>query len=300
MEISGRRSPKSFFVRDARPNRLRESTWKTFISNPVALLGTSVVLLVILFSYVGPLLYATDQVHTNLAQVRLPPGGRFPLGTDDLGYNVLGRLMAGGRASIDVGIAAALLASGLGTIYGAISGFVGGAVDAMMMRVVDALIAVPALLLLLLLASMFTPTLFVMIMAIALISWVIPARLVRGETRALRSREFIEASVGAGAGMWRVIFRHIIPNVAGVVVVQATFQVADSILLLAALSFLGLGPPPPATNWGSMLNQGLNYAYANDWWLIYPAGIAIIITVVAFNLLGDALRDSLEVRLQRR
>jgi len=266
----------------------------------VALLGTSVVLLVVLFSYVGPLLYSTDQIHTNLDQIRLAPSGRFPLGTDDLGYDVLGRLMAGGRASIDVGIAAALLASAVGTLYGAISGFVGGAVDAMMMRVVDALIAVPALLLLLLLASMFTPTLFVMIMAIALISWVIPARLVRGETIALRSREFIEASVGAGAGMWRVIFKHVIPNVAGVVVVQATFQVADAILLLAALSFLGLGPPPPATNWGSMLNQGLNYAYANDWWLIYPAGIAIIITVVAFNLLGDALRDSLEVRLQRR
>lgn len=300
MEVSGRRSPRTFFARETRPKRLRESTWKTFISSPVALLGTSVVLLVILFSYVGPLLYPTDQIHTNLAQVRLSPSGKFPLGTDDLGYDVLGRLMAGGRASIDVGIAAALLASAVGTLYGAISGFVGGAVDAMMMRVVDALIAVPALLLLLLLASMFTPTLFVMILAIALISWVIPARLVRGETIALRSREFIEASVGAGAGMWRVIFKHVIPNVAGVVVVQATFQVADAILLLAALSFLGLGPPPPATNWGSMLNQGLNYAYANDWWLIYPAGIAIIITVVAFNLLGDALRDSLEVRLQRR
>jgi peptide/nickel transport system permease protein len=266
----------------------------------VAVLGTSIVLFVVLFSYLGPVLYPTDQVHTNLTQIRLPPSATFPLGTDDLGYNVLGRLMAGGRASISIGVAAALLASAMGTIYGAISGFLGGSVDSIMMRVVDALIAVPALLLLLLLASMFRPTPFVMIVAIAVISWVIPARLVRGETRALRSREFIEASIGAGAGMWRIIFKHILPNVIGVVVVQTTFQVADAILLLAALSFLGLGPPPPATNWGSMLNQGLNYAYANDWWLIYPAGIAIIVTVVAFNLLGDALRDSLDVRLQRR
>jgi peptide/nickel transport system permease protein len=299
MEI-GRRPPKAILSRQTRPKRLRESTWKTFTRNPVAVLGTSIVVFVVLFSYLGPVLYPTDQVHTNLTQIRLPPSAAFPLGTDDLGYNVLGRLMAGGRASISIAVAAALLASAMGTVYGAISGFVGGSVDSIMMRVVDALIAVPALLLLLLLASMFRPTPFVMIVAIAVISWVIPARLVRGETRALRSREFIEASIGAGAGMWRIIFKHVLPNVIGVVVVQTTFQVADAILLLAALSFLGLGPPPPATNWGSMLNQGLNYAYANDWWLIYPAGIAIIVTVVAFNLLGDALRDSLDVRLQRR
>lgn len=271
-----------------------------FAGNPVALLGVGVVIALLLFCFVGPLVYVTDQVHTNLVQVRLAPGSKFPLGTDDLGYNVLGRLMVGGRASIDVGIAAAVLASVVGTLYGAVAGFLGGAVDALMMRVVDALIAVPALLLLLLIASIFRPTLPVMILAIALISWVIPARLVRGEARALRSREFVEAAAGAGAGVWRIIFRHIIPNVAGVVVVQATFQVADAILLLAALSFLGLGPPPPATNWGSMLNQGLNYAYADDWWLIYPAGLAIVVTVVAFNLLGDALRDALDVRLQRR
>lgn len=299
VQIGGRWTIRSRFGRPA-PTRLRASTWRTFVASPVAVLGTSVVVFVVLFCFVGPLLYPTDQIHTNLLQIRVAPNTRFPLGTDDLGYNVLGRLMAGGRESLDVGLAAALLASVFGTLYGCVAGFVGGAVDALMMRVVDALIAVPALLLLLLLASIFRPTLAVMIVAIALISWVIPARLVRGEALALRSREFVEATVGAGAGVWRVIFRHIVPNVAGVVVVQATFQVADAILLLAALSFLGLGPPPPATNWGSMLNQGLNYAYANDWWLIYPAGIAIVITVVAFNLLGDALRDALEVRLQRR
>lgn len=299
VQIGSRWTIGNRFARPPRA-RLRASTWKTFVASPVAVLGASVVVFVVLFCFVGPLVYPTDQIHTNLLQIRVAPNGRFPLGTDDLGYNVLGRLMAGGRESIDVGLAAALLASVFGTLYGCVAGFLGGAVDALMMRVVDALIAVPALLLLLLLASIFRPTLAVMIVAIALISWVIPARLVRGEALALRSREFVEATVGAGAGVWRVIFRHIVPNVAGVVVVQATFQVADAILLLAALSFLGLGPPPPATNWGSMLNQGLNYAYANDWWLIYPAGIAIVVTVVAFNLLGDALRDALEVRLQRR
>ena len=301
MSVEERQPSRNPFARsDGRPKRLRSSTWKTFAGSPVAVVGATVVVAVLLFCFVGPLVYHTDQVHTNLAHVRVAPGREFPLGTDDLGYNVLGRLMVGGRESMDVGIAAALLASIVGTLFGAVAGFVGGAVDALMMRVVDALISVPALLLLLLIASIFRPTLTVMIVAIALVSWVVPARLVRGEARALRSREFVEAAVGEGAGIWRIIFRHIIPNVAGVVVVQTTFQVADAILLLAALSFLGLGPAPPATNWGGMLNAGLNYAYANDWWLIYPAGIAIVVTVVAFNLLGDALRDALDVRLQRR
>jgi peptide/nickel transport system permease protein len=277
----------------SRPGNLR-----AFLRHRLGLIGLAIVVAMILFSFLGPVLYPTDQVHTNLNQVLLRPGGRFPLGTDDLGYNVLGRLMVGGQSSLEVGVAAALLAACLGTIWGSVSGFVGGGVDAFMMRVVDTFLAIPALLLMLLLASVLTPTVPVLIFALSSVSWLVTARLVRGQAMALRNQEFIEAISGFGGRNYRIILRHIVPNVAGTVVVQATFEIANAILLLAALSFLGLGPPAPATNWGSMLNNGLTYAYNGDWWLIYPAGLAIVLTVVAFNFLGEALRDTLEVRLQ--
>jgi peptide/nickel transport system permease protein len=146
----------------------------------------------------------------------------------------------------------------------------------------------------------FTPTVPVLILVIALISWLTTARLVRGECLSLRVRDYVLAAVGSGAGNTRILVRHLVPNVMGTIVVLTTFAVADAVLLLAALSFLGLGVPPPAANWGGMLTNGLNYVYDGAWWLIYPAGTAIVLVVVAFNFVGDALRDAFEVRLQRR
>jgi peptide/nickel transport system permease protein len=152
----------------------------------------------------------------------------------------------------------------------------------------------------LILATIFTPTVPVLIIVIAMVSWLVTARLVRGETLSLRVRDYVLAAKAAGVrGRW-IIVRHIVPNVIGTIVVAATFSVADAILLLAALSYLGLGPPPPAANWGGMLSDGLNYVYDGYWWLVYPAGLAIVLTVVAFNFIGDALRDALEVRLRQR
>ncbi|MDA8117531.1 MAG: ABC transporter permease, partial [Actinomycetota bacterium] len=169
-----------------------------------------------------------------------------------------------------------------------------------MMRVVDAFLAIPTLLLLIYLASVFRPTLKLLIIVIAGVSWLSPARLVRGEALSLRVRDYVKAVRVMGGGSRRIVARHIVPNAIGTIVVNATFQVADAILVMAVLSYLGLGLPPPAANWGGMLSDGVNYVYAGYWWLIYPAGFAIILTVVAFNLIGDAIRDSLEVRLQRR
>jgi peptide/nickel transport system permease protein len=277
---------------------VRRSSLRSFLEHKLGLIGLTIVIVMVAFSFIGPLLYHTDQVHTNLNQVMVAPGSRFPLGTDDLGYNVLGRLMVGGQSSLEVGVTAALLAACIGTIWGAVSGYAGGAVDAFMMRIVDTLLAIPALLLMLLLASIFTPTIPVLIFAVSSVSWLVTARLVRGQALALREKEFVEAIAGFGGRRYRIVLRHIVPNVAGTVVVQATFEIANAVLLLAALSFLGLGPPAPATNWGSMLSNGLTYAYDGAWWLIYPAGLAIVVTVVAFNFLGEALRDTLEVRLQ--
>jgi peptide/nickel transport system permease protein len=280
------------------------STWRmigsVFIQSRLAIVGVAIVVLMVLVSFVGPLFYRTNQVRTNLGAVNLPPGGSHPLGTDNVGYDVLGRLMVSGQSTLIVGLAAAILATVVGTLWGAIAGYVGGVVDAIMMRIVDSVLSIPPLVLILVLASVITPSTTLLILLVATVSWLIPSRLVRGEALALRTREYVQASRAMGGRHVWMVLRHITPNAIGVIVVQATFEVANAILLLAALSYLGLGPAPPATNWGSMLNNGLNYVYEGKWWLIYPAGLAIVLTVIAFNFIGDALRAALEVRLQVR
>ena len=259
--------------------------------------GLVVIVVLTLFSFVGPLVYHTDQVHTNLTSVNLAPSLQHPLGTDNVGYDILGRLMEGGQSSLEVGFAAALLASCIGTLWGAVSGFVGGWVDALMMRVVDSAFAIPPLLLLLLVGTIFTPSVIELIIVLGLVSWLVTARLVRGDSLSLRTREYVQAAIAVGARNPRVVARHVIPNALGTIVVQTTFEVANAILLLASLSFLGLGPAPPAANWGAMLSNGLNYIYAGYWWQIYPAGLAIVVTVLAFNMLAESVRDSFAARL---
>lgn len=276
------------------------TAFATFVENRPAVVGVVVVVLAILFCFVGPLIYHTNQVATNLSEALAAPSGSHLLGTDSSGYDELGRLMLGGQSAMEVGVAAALLAGILGTAWGTTAGYLGGFVDDVMMRFVDALMAIPALIILLIVASVTTPSIPLLIVAIGSISWLNTARLVRSETLSLRTLEYVEASRVVGSRTRRVVTSHIVPNVMGTVVVQITFSVADSILLLAGLSYLGLGPPPPATNWGGMLSQGLNYAYDGYWWLVYPAGIAIVFVVVSFNVIGDSLRDVVEVRFQKK
>jgi peptide/nickel transport system permease protein len=275
-------------------------TWQVFFQHRLAVVGLGIIGFMILFCFVGPLIYHTNQVKVNVYQVLEHPDAKHPLGTDNVGYDVLGRLMLGGQSSLEVGFAAAVLASVWGTAWGAVAGYAGGWIDAVMMRVVDSILAIPYLLIVMILATIFIPTIPVLIIVIAMVSWLTTARLVRGETLSLRVRDYVLAARASGVSNRWIVVRHIVPNVIGTIVVAATFSVADAILLLAALSFLGLGPPPPAANWGGMLSDGLNYIYDGYWWLIYPAGLAIVLTVVAFNFIGDALRDALEVRLQRR
>jgi peptide/nickel transport system permease protein len=273
---------------------------RVFLDNRLAAVGLFMLIAMLLFCFAGPLVYHSQQTRTDLLAQTLPPGRRHPLGTDSYGFDLLGRLMLGGQSSLEVGLASAFLATIFGTLWGAISGYAGGAVDSAMMRVVDILLAIPTLVLLLVIAAIFRPDLLMLIVIISSLSWLVPARLVRGEALSLRGREYIQAVRLAGGTRRRVIVRHIVPNAIGVIVVNATFQVADAILLLAVLSFLGLGLPPPAASWGGILSDGLNYLYDGFWWLIYPAGLAIVITVVSFNFIGDALRDSLDVRLRGR
>jgi peptide/nickel transport system permease protein len=273
---------------------------RRFVENKLAVLGLVLFVAMVLFCFAGPLVYHTDQVHTRLTLETLSPGPGRPLGTDDVGYDELGRLMAGGQTSLEIGLGAAVVAIVVGVLWGTVSGYFGGVVDAVMMRIVDSVMSIPALFLLMFLATIFRPNVLMLILVLGLLAWLAPARLVRGETLSLRTREYVQAVRLMGGRSPRIIFRHLVPNVIGTIVVNATFQVADAILAVAAISFLGLGIPPPAANWGGMLSDGLNYTYSDFWWLIYPSGIAIIVTVLAFNLLGDGLRDAIGLRAQRR
>lgn len=273
---------------------------EVFVENKLAIVGLVVLIIAILFCFVGPFIYRTDQTTVNLAIANQSPGAGHPLGTDSTGYDQLGRLMVGGQASLEIGFAAAAIATVVGTLWGAIAGFFGGVVDGVMMRIVDAILAIPILFLLLFLVTIVIPSIPVMIFVLGLTAWLVPARLVRGESLSLRVREYVQAVRVMGGSSWRSVLRHIMPNVIGTVIVNATFQVADAILLVAYLGYLGLGISPPATDWGGMLSNGTAFIFTNYWWLIYPPGLAIIIVVVAVNLVGDGLRDSVEVRLQRR
>jgi len=273
---------------------------RTFAQNRLAIIGVGFVILVTLFSFVGPLIYHTDQLNPNLTNVNLAPGGGYPLGTDSSGFDILGRLMEGGQSSIEVGLAVGIIATLFGLIYGAVSGFFGGAVDGVLMRIVDVGLAIPVVFLFIFMAQVYKPSLTLLIVLLSIVSWLIPARLVRGETLSLRTREFVQAVQVMGGRSWRIIIRHIIPNTIGIIMVTVTFQIANAILTLAVLQYLGFGLPPTTPTWGSMLSDGTTYLQDGYWWQVYPALIIIVITVVAFNFIGDALQDAFDVRLQER
>jgi len=275
---------------------------RAFTGNWQARTGVAVVLALVLFCFLGPVLYHTNQgtAGLDLNLKDLTPGTRHPLGTDDTGYDVLGRLMVGGQSSLELGFAVAIATTLVGTIYGAIAGIAGGIVDGFMMRIVDTMLAIPWLVALLIMVNIFTPDLLTIILLLTLLSWLGVARLVRGEVISLRTRDFVLAARTMGSSTSRIMWRHMVPNAIGVIVVNATFSVADAIIALSTLSFLGLGIPPPHADWGQMLTSGLDDLYNGYWWLVYPSAVLLIITIIAFSLIGDAVRDSLDVRLQRR
>lgn len=281
----------------------RGSLWRNsvrvFADNRLAVLGLAIIVVMLLFCFVGPHIYTTDQVHTSLSAASQGPSSRHLLGTDDLGYDIVGRLMVGGQNSLEVGLAAAAIASIFGVLYGAVAGWFGGIVDAAMMRIVDAFLSIPLLFLLLLVATIFPTSVLSLILIVAVFAWLIPARLVRGEVLTLRTREFVQAVRLAGGRDARIIMRHLLPNAIGVIVVQVTFEVANAILAVSALSYLGFGLSPPTADWGNMLSNGVTYLYDGYWWQIYPPGLAIVLVVIAFNFVGDALRDALDVRLRQ-
>jgi len=275
--------------------------WGVFSENKLALASVGIVVFMLLFCFVGPHVYVTNQTNlvvTQVSEVLAHPSGRHLLGTDPNGYDIVGRLMVGGATALEIALLAAGIATVFGVFFGAVSGYAGGVVDAIMMRIVDTVLSIPMLFLLIVIAAILHPSFWLIVFIVALAAWLVPARLIRGETLTLRTREYVQAVRAMGGGGGRIVLRHIIPNAIGTIIVNATFQ--DAIGLLAALGFLGFGVPAPGTSWGQMLSDGISYAQEGAWWLIYPAGICIIIITVSFNYIGDALRDAFEVRLQRR
>jgi peptide/nickel transport system permease protein len=280
---------------------------RAFLANKLALVGLGIVVFMVLLCFAGPLVYHTNQTNAQLALTSNVPTNAAPsaahlLGTDNGSFDELGRIMYAGQADLEVALAAAVLATVAGIIWGAVAGFAGGVLDTVMMRVVDAVLAVPALLLLIVISDLYKPSKLFLIVLIGLVAWLVPARLVRAETLSLRTREYVQAVQMFGGSNWRVVFRHIIPNALSTIVVNTTFQVADAILFLAALGYLGLGIQPPGTDWGTMLSTAVSDGAVvnNYWWLIWPPGLAIVLVAASFNLAGDALRDGLDVRFQQR
>jgi ABC-type dipeptide/oligopeptide/nickel transport system permease subunit len=281
------------------PKRLRairNIAWQ----NRLAVAGLVLMILLALFCFVGPLIYQTNQVSTNLLAQNLPPSAAHPLGTTPQGRDELGQLMLGGQSTLEVGFAVAFLATAFGMAWGAVAGYVGGFIDALMMRVVDAVLAIPFLFFVVLLASILTPNLSIIILAITAASWLSTARLVRGEVLSLRTRDYVAASRSFGGRHPHVILRHLAPNVLGVVAVNATLKMADAILTFAGVAFLGLSVPPPATSWGDMLTTGINNLFDGYWWQLWPPAITIVLVVLAANVVGDGLHDIVERRLERR
>ncbi len=262
--------------------------------------GLIALVVIVLFSFLGPVIHRTDQFTANLLLENMAPSFQHLLGTTPQGRDELGALMVGGQSTLEIGLGVGIVSTLFGLIWGALAGYVGGVLDALMMRIVDALLSIPFLFFVVLLASMVTPTLWLIMLVIAAVSWLPTARLARGETLTLRTFDYVAASKGFGARRGYILQHHIGPNLLGIVVVNTTLKIADAISLFAAISFLGLGVPPPATNWGNILTDGVNNLFDGYWWQLWPAALLIVATVLAANLVGDALRDVVEPRLKKR
>jgi ABC-type dipeptide/oligopeptide/nickel transport system permease subunit len=281
-----------------------QSGWRLalreFVKNRLAVVGVGILLFFVIFCFLGPYVYHANLLDVSLLDAHDPPGAGHPLGADTNGFDVLGELMKGGQAALEIGFFAAFVAITIGALVGAVAGLAGGFVDTVLMRIVDIFLSVPFLYVVLILAARYGASVLSLSLVIGGFSWQVPARLVRGEVLTIRERDFVLAARTAGSSSWRLIRKHLLPNSIGVMIVNVTFQVADAILAVAYIGFLGFGLHYPNLDWGDMISDGVGYMQDGYWWLIYPVGICIVLTVMALNFIGDALRDSFDVRLRRR
>lgn len=263
------------------------------------LAGLAIVLTMSVLTLLAPWIAPFDPAALNLDQILMPPSAEHLLGTDELGRDVFSRLLYGARVSLWVGFVAVGISTAIGIVLGLASGYFGGWTDELIMRGVDVMLCFPSFFLILAVIAFLEPSLTNIMVVIGLTSWMGVARLVRAETLSLRERDFIAASKLAGASTSRLLFVHILPNALAPVLVSATLGVAGAILVESSLSFLGLGVQPPDASWGNMLMDGKNTLEIAPWLSLYP-GLAILITVLGYNLLGESLRDMLDPRLKER
>lgn len=260
-----------------------------------AMLGLAIVLVFVLLAVFAPVLAPQDPLQTSWSAVRKAPSAQYWFGTDEIGRDVLSRVIWGARASLLAGLVSVCIAMALGVPIGLLAGYMGGWVDGVISRFTDAMLAVPFLILAIALAAFLGPSLTNAMIAIGVSATPIFIRLTRGQVLAVKVEDFVEAARAVGNPHWRIALRHILPNTLPPLIVQATLAIAAAVIAEASLSFLGLGQQPPAPSWGSMLNTAKNYVDNAPWMAVWP-GVSIFLLVLSFNLLGDGLRDALDPR----
>ncbi len=275
-----------------------EVFWKRFHDNHFAVAGGIVVAFLFLISFLAPYITSYDPSAIDAYHVLMPPSARHWMGTDELGRDVFTRVVYGARISLMVGFVAVGIAVVIGTLIGLVSGFYGKWIDSTLMRFVDIMLCFPTFFLILAVIALLGPSIWYIMIIVGLTGWMGVARLVRAEVLSIRERDFILAARSIGASDVRIIFRHILPNAMGPVLVAATLGVAGAILTESALSFLGIGVQPPTPSWGNILTSGKDYIEFAWWLSLYP-GLAILVTVLAYNLLGEGIRDAIDPRLHR-
>jgi oligopeptide transport system permease protein len=276
----------------------REEAWRRFKKNKMAMAGLCILFLLLFMAIVGPWLTPYEYYQIHLEQKNSPPSTEFWFGSDDLGRDIFTRIWYGARISLFVGVAAALLDVIVGVLWGGIAGLAGGRLDEAMMRVADLLHGLPYLLIVILLIVITGTGLLPIILALTVIGWIPMARMVRGQVLQLKNQEYVLAAHALGASFMRVLFRHLIPNAMGPIIVMMTMTVPVAIFAEAFLSFLGIGVQAPVASWGTMANDGVMAMQYYPWRLFFPA-FFISITMLSFNMLGDGLRDALDPRMKK-
>jgi peptide/nickel transport system permease protein len=272
--------------------------WRRLLREPTTVVGLVLLFCFMALAVLAPVLSPRDPLAPDVQASLTPPSPAYPLGTDKLGRDILSRMLYGARISLRSGLLVVLAASSIGSLIGLLAGWRGGWADEVLMRVTDLFFAFPFLILAMAISAALGPSLRNALVAVAVVSWPIYARLVRGQVLILREREFVHAAQSIGAPDWRILFRHLLPNTLAPLFVQASFDMGGTILAVAGLSFIGFGAQPPTPEWGVMISEGRNYI-TTQWWLTGVPALAILLLVAAFNLVGDGLRDLLDPRMRR-